>query len=56
MIPTFIGSALGMLAGNYVYQAFCSNPNWALATERSWFQLIALLAVGAALAIRSINA
>jgi hypothetical protein len=56
MIITFIGASAGMIAGNYVYQLFCANPDWAVATERSFFQAIALIWVGAAISIRSINA
>jgi hypothetical protein len=34
--------AIGLIAGNFVYQAFMSDPNWGVAFERSFFQLIAI--------------
>lgn len=56
MIAVFIGSSAGMILANFLYQALCFEPNWDAAVERSFFQLMALIGVGAALAIRSINA
>lgn len=56
MIGVFLGSSFGIISSNFIYQAFSAHPDWALATERSWFQIVALIGVGAALAIRSINA
>lgn len=45
----------GLVAANFLYQACCIVPNWAAATERSWFQMVALGALGASWAIASIN-
>jgi hypothetical protein len=42
MTQAFIASSLGMIASNYIYQFFCSHPDWGVATERSFFQLAAL--------------
>jgi hypothetical protein len=56
MVGVFIGSSIGIVSANFIYAAFCSQPNWAEATERSWFQFVALIGVGAALAIRGIMA
>ena len=27
-----------LIAGNFAFQAICDNPNWAIATERSFFE------------------
>jgi hypothetical protein len=40
LIPLWLGLALA----NFIYQAF-ANQHWQQAIERSWFQLIALVAV-----------
>lgn len=53
MIATFISATVGIVASNYIYQWFCASPDWATATERSWFQLVALVGVGAALSINA---
>jgi len=45
----------GMIVANYIYQAFRAAPDWAIATERSWFQFVALAAFGISWAIASIN-
>lgn len=37
----FIIVTLGLAAGNYIYQAFTGH-NWGLATERSFFQAVAI--------------
>ena len=55
MLSVFIGSSIALVFSNYLYQFCCVVPDWAAATERSFFQLVALIAVAAALAIRSIN-
>jgi hypothetical protein len=55
MFAVYVMGSLGVIAGNYVYQFFCSHPDWAAATERSWFQGLALLLVGIAVSLRSIN-
>lgn len=56
MLGTFIGCSIGLLSSNFIYQAMCDHPDWVAASERTFFQAIALFAVGVALAIRSINA
>lgn len=38
------GLFVGLTAGNFAYQ-LCAAQDWANATERSFFQLMALLAV-----------
>lgn len=54
MIAIFLASSFGMIVANFIYQFCCIQPDWAAATERSWFQVVALIGVGAALYIRSI--
>jgi hypothetical protein len=54
MIGAFIGSLIGIVSANFIYAAFCSHPNWAEATERSWFQAVAIVAFAAVLAIRRV--
>lgn len=56
MVATFISSAVGVIAGNYIYQIMCAHPDWAVAHERSAFQAVALILVAAAIGIRRINA
>lgn len=36
--------AIGLVSGNYIVQAF-GQMDWAVAAERSWFQITALIAV-----------
>ncbi len=36
---------IGLTGGNFLYQFFQDNPNYFLATERSYFQLSAILIV-----------
>lgn len=55
MTATFIGVGLGIVSSNYLYQLISRHPDWATASERSFFQIVALVAVGLALSIRSIN-
>jgi hypothetical protein len=53
MIGILLGSATGLVAGNFIYQLTCIHPDWSVAVERSAFQLFAVLTVGAGVAIRS---
>ncbi|MCK1717204.1 hypothetical protein [Bradyrhizobium sp. 141] len=55
MIATFLGAGIGIVSSNYLYQLISDHPDWAAASERSFFQIIALVVVGLALSIRSIN-
>jgi len=41
---SLFGLWLGLAAGNFVYQCFAGN-SWATATERSFFQLAAFVAL-----------
>ena len=44
---TTIGVALGCIAANFAFQAY-TNRDWECATERSFFQAIAIVALTAA--------
>ena len=55
MVLTYIASGFAVVASNYIYQAmFVATPDWAEATERSFFQVVALAIVGVTLLIRRI--
>lgn len=54
MVSTFLGCSIGLIASNYIYQAL-AQQDWAVATERSVFQAVALVAIGICLALRSVN-
>lgn len=56
MLAIYIGTSIGMVAGNYFYQSLCFQPDWGLATERAFFQAVALIVVGTAIGIRSLYA
>ncbi len=43
MIPTAFGLTIGLTLGNFLYQALTRKNNWQQATERSFFQLIAIV-------------
>ena len=36
---------VGLIAANFLYQAFRTMPDWKKAVERSWFQVVAMAAV-----------
>ena len=40
---TYLASALGLTVGNFLWQAFASQPLWDVACERSFFQCVAVL-------------
>lgn len=51
----FFGSMFGIIAANFIYQAWRDTPDWAIASERSWFQFVALAGLGISWAVASIN-
>ena len=42
----YVPLGIGLMIGNFLYQAFQTNPNWEQAADRSFFQLAALLIAG----------
>lgn len=55
LVLTYIASGLAVVASNYIYQAMLvATPDWAEATERSFFQVVALVIVGVTILIRRI--
>lgn len=55
MFATYMACSAGIVASNFIYQAMCNVPDWGAATERSFFQIVALAAVGLALIVRGIE-
>lgn len=51
--PIALGAAFGLSAGNFIWQAMTAHPSWLTATERSFFQCVAILAVAITFAIRT---
>ena len=43
MFEAAILSILALAAGNYFYQNVQDEPNWSSATERTFFQIVAIL-------------
>lgn len=54
-VVVFFFVAAGLITSNYLYQAATVEPNWAAATERSFFQAVALLTMWVSLGIEGIN-
>ena len=42
LLPTAISSFLGLTVANFVWQLMSNTSNWEVATERSFFQFIAI--------------
>jgi hypothetical protein len=49
---TTVSVAVGLVAGNYIYQILSCAPDYAVASERSFFQVMALAALIAVQAAR----
>lgn len=43
--PIALPVMFGLTAANYIYQALANDPSWITASERSFFQCVAILAV-----------
>lgn len=52
MKTLLIATGMGLVLANYVYQFFLDNPHWLVAFDRSYYQVVALLAVAANLWIK----
>ncbi len=50
MYGTVVGLSIGLTAGNFIWQAF-TKREWGVATERSFFQAVALGAYMVVMAI-----
>lgn len=46
----YVGILVGLIIANYGYQLFTTH-DWGTATERSWFQAVAIFTVWCTLAI-----
>jgi len=42
VVSTAVSLFLGLMIGNFGWQAFTSNPDWGVAAERSFFQFLAM--------------
>ncbi|OGG68405.1 hypothetical protein A3H77_02515 [Candidatus Kaiserbacteria bacterium RIFCSPLOWO2_02_FULL_56_11] len=42
LLPTAVSSFVGMTAGNFIFQLMTNAPEWGVATERSFFQFVAI--------------
>lgn len=49
-------TAVGLVVGNFIYQAIQSAPAWAVAFERSFFQVAAIAVLVGMIALSKRNA